>query len=58
LAPLTTIANDEKTLPDEYINREGNFVTEAFLEYARPLIGEPLPTYVRLQKVPVERRLL
>ena len=57
LAPLATVANAVKMLPDEYINREGNFVTEAFLEYARPLIGEPLPTYPRLQKVPVERRL-
>jgi 6-phosphofructokinase len=57
LAPLARVANAVKTLPDEYINPEGNFVTEAFLEYAWPLIGEPLPTYPRLQKVPVERRL-
>jgi 6-phosphofructokinase 1 len=57
LAPLAKVAKALKTLPDEYINLEGNFVTEAFLEYARPLIGEPLPTYGRLRQVPVERRL-
>jgi 6-phosphofructokinase 1 len=56
LVPLAKVAKALKTLPDEYINLEGNFVTEAFLEYARPLIGEPLPTYVRLRQVPVERR--
>jgi 6-phosphofructokinase 1 len=57
LAPLAKVANAVKTLPDEYINPEGNFVTEAFLKYARPLIGDPLPIYPRLQKVPVERGL-
>ncbi len=57
LAPLAKIANALKTLPDEYITPKGNFVTEAFLEYARPLIGDPLPTYARLQKVPVGKRL-
>jgi 6-phosphofructokinase len=57
LVPLAKVAKAVKTLPDEYINLEGNFVTEAFLEYARPLIGGPLPTYAHLQKVPVERRL-
>ncbi len=57
LVSLTKVANALKTLPDEYINTKGNFVTEAFLEYARPLIGGPLPTYARLQKVPVQRRL-
>lgn len=57
LAPLAKVANALKTLPDEYINPEGNFVTEAFLKYARPLIGDPLPSYPRLQKVPVDKRL-
>ncbi len=47
-APLAAIANQEKTLPPEFLNAEGNHVTEAFLAYARPLIGEPLPHYPRL----------
>jgi len=53
LAPVGRIANREKRLPAEYINEAGNYPTEAFTRYARPLIGDPLPDYVRLAKVPV-----
>lgn len=56
LADLDDIANQEKLLPKEYINAAGNGVTRAFLDYARPLIGDPLPRYVRLAKVPVEKK--
>lgn len=38
------IANVEKKVPRKWINAEGNFVTEDFINYARPLIqGELLP---------------
>jgi len=57
LAPLVEVANAEHLLPPEYLNKEGNGVTEAFVEYARPLIGGPLPPYGRLAKHRVERRL-
>ncbi len=41
---IEKVANEEKTVPDEYINENGNGVTEAFLNYARPLIqGEIYP---------------
>jgi len=56
LAPLDKVANAEKKLPAEYINESGNFVTEAFLDYARPLIGGPLPPYTRLKHIPVPKR--
>jgi len=46
--PLAEVAIKAKPMPDEFINAEGNYVTEAFLEYARPLVG-PLPEYVRLK---------
>ena len=36
----------ERTIPDEYINEEGNGVTEAFKEWCRPLIGEELPKMI------------
>ncbi len=55
LANLEDIANTEKVLPDEYINAEGNFVTERFLKYARPLIGDPLPEHARLGAVTVPK---
>ena len=32
------IANGEKVVPREWINKEGNYVTEEFLDYVRPLI--------------------
>lgn len=44
LYDIEKVANEEKTVPDEYINENGNGVTEAFLNYARPLIqGELYP---------------
>jgi 6-phosphofructokinase 1 len=57
LAALEDVANAEKAVPDEFINEEGNFVTPAFIEYARPLIGGPLPPYARLERKMVAKRL-
>jgi 6-phosphofructokinase len=57
LAPLEEIANVEKLLPDEFINPEGNFVTEAFKEYTLPLLGGALPDYVTLAAHRVPKRL-
>ncbi len=46
LFDIEKVANEEKTVPDEYINEKGNGVTEAFLDYARPLIqGELQPIF-------------
>lgn len=57
-APLSAVANVEKKVPLEWINEEGNYVTEDFIKYARPLIeGEVavpmkngLPDYVTIDK--------
>ncbi len=46
-AALEEVAVRAKPLPDEYINDAGNFVSEEFLDYVRPLIG-PLPEYIDL----------
>ncbi len=61
-ARLSLVANMEKKVPLRWINRRGNFVTEEFIEYVRPLIqGEVniptqngLPCYAKLEK----RRIL
>jgi 6-phosphofructokinase 1 len=37
---LSSVAEKTKPMPDEFINAEGNGVTDAFIEYAMPLIGE------------------
>jgi 6-phosphofructokinase 1 len=56
LADLQDVANAERPMPDEFINAEGNYVTPAFVEYARPLIGGPLPPYARLKLTRVPKR--
>jgi 6-phosphofructokinase 1 len=58
LVELEKVANVERYLPDDFINEEGNFVTEAFIEYARPLIGGALPPYARLRGIRVPKKLL
>lgn len=37
---LKNVAEHTKSMPDEFINEEGNGVTDAFIEYAMPLVGE------------------
>jgi 6-phosphofructokinase 1 len=46
--PLEQVAVKAKPMPDEYISVEGNFITPAFLDYLRPLVGE-LPQYTTLK---------
>jgi len=54
LIELEKVALGTKKVPDEFINAEGNYVTDTFLEYAKPLIGGDLPKYSRLKKIPVK----
>ena len=37
---LSSVAEKTKPMSDEFINAEGNGVTDAFIEYAMPLIGD------------------
>ncbi|MBL7215123.1 MAG: 6-phosphofructokinase [Phycisphaerae bacterium] len=36
---LCNVAEKTKAVPDEYINADGNGMTDAFIEYAKPLVG-------------------
>ena len=46
IADIKLIANEIKTVPDEYINSEGNGITQACLDYLAPLIvGEVQPEF-------------
>ncbi|MBV9265510.1 MAG: diphosphate--fructose-6-phosphate 1-phosphotransferase [Acidobacteriaceae bacterium] len=47
LTPLTEVARRERTMPDEWINEQGNDVTSPFLEYLRPLVPQ-VHAYPRL----------
>ncbi len=59
LLPLSSVANFEKKVPQEWINEEGNGLNSQFIDYVLPLIqGEPelplvnsLPRYAKLKKV-------
>lgn len=54
-APLEDVAVRAKPMPDAMINEAGNFPSETFLEYLRPLVGE-MPEYAELQFEPEARR--
>ncbi|MDD4679973.1 MAG: 6-phosphofructokinase, partial [Clostridia bacterium] len=55
LTDIKKIAALTKLMPDEFINEEGNYVTEAFRAYVRPLIGSNLPVTGRLRAPMVEK---
>ncbi len=55
LVPLEKVANRERLLPPEFMAGPEEGVTEAFLAYARPLIGPPLPPHGRLARHPLRR---
>ena len=42
LVEIDEVMMYERIMPDEYINKDGNGVTESFKEWCRPLIGEEL----------------
>ena len=62
---LETVANREAKMPPAYIDESGFFVTQACLDYLRPLIAgedyppyrEGLPDYARIRGERVARRL-
>ncbi len=43
-APLSTVANSERSFPSTWISKTKDDVTDDFIAYARPLIGEHWPT--------------
>jgi len=45
---LKSVAIAEKLMPASFINPEGNYVTNAFIEYCRPLIGKPIEVFPSL----------
>ncbi len=66
LASLSDVANGEKKVPRNYINENGNHITEAMKDYVRPLVKgqapitiaqDGLPVYMRFQRKHVEKKL-
>ena len=47
--PIDQVGGVEKKIPRHMINERGNDVTQAFVEYVKPLVGE-MPTYIDLKR--------
>ena len=62
--PLAEVANAEKKVPLEWITKDGTGLTQAYVDYALPLIQgdckapleDGLPRFARLKKVLVEKK--
>ena len=50
VVPLRNVAKETRHMPPAFINRAGNDVTQAFLDYARPIVG-PLPRIGRFRQM-------
>jgi 6-phosphofructokinase len=66
LAKLADVANGEKKVPPEYINKAGNHITDAMRDYVRPLVhgqapinigADGLPVFMRFERKPLEKKL-
>ena len=51
-AELSLVAKETRHMPDAFIAADGNDVTQAFIDYARPIVG-PLPKIGRFKGVKV-----
>lgn len=49
LIPVEQVMMAERLFPEEYMDRDRYDVTEEFVRWARPLIGQPLPHYLNCQ---------
>lgn len=56
LVPLEKVARESVCMPAKFINKNGNGVTDAFIRYSRPLIGQ-IPLVERLAAPPVAKIL-
>ncbi len=65
LAPLEDVANGEKMVPREFINDEGNGITQAMIDYVAPLMqgevditvaADGLPEYTRFERHNLEQK--
>jgi 6-phosphofructokinase 1 len=57
LTDLSEIAAKTKVMPDEFITKTGNGVTEAFNDYLAPLLGSDMPVAGRLAAAKVAKIL-
>ena len=53
--PLANVSKDTRHVPDNFISKSGNDVTQAFFDYARPIVGK-LPVIGRFKGVKVAKK--
>ncbi len=51
---LRSVAKETRHMPDEYIAANGCDVTKAFLDYAKPIVGD-LPKIGRFKRIAVKK---
>ena len=49
LVDIAEVMMTERKMPENFINEAGNGVTEAFKDWCRPLLGDPLPKLIDLR---------
>jgi len=52
---LERVANEQRVMPEAYLNQDKTMVTAAFYDYALPLIGDPLPRHAALATTRIRR---
>ena len=57
LSPLDAVAGKTRVMPDNFINKDANNVTDDFWMYLRPLLGSGMPDAFRLRPNKVEKIL-
>nr|HET6901812.1 6-phosphofructokinase [Ktedonobacteraceae bacterium] len=55
LVELAEIANVQQLMPADYLDESKTMVTQAFYDYALPLIGEPLPQHATLKLTRIQK---
>jgi len=55
LVELAKVANEQRLMPEDYLDESKIMVSEAFYDYALPLIGDPLPKYPQLEEIRIKR---
>jgi 6-phosphofructokinase 1 len=53
LVELAQVVGQKRLLPDEFLDAGKTMVTQAFYNYALPLLGDPLPVYPKLEDIKV-----
>ena len=50
LVPIEQVMLTERVMPEQYINEAGNGITDEYIEWLSPLMGQPLPKFSSFRK--------